>query len=373
MFVLNASKAFLNVLQRELITSGAVHAFRCQFRFSGDWDGLDKTAVFCAGKDKISVVLGPDDTCDIPWEVLRNTCADLHVGVYGTRDDALILPTVWAHLGQIKPGASPGTNATPPTPDVYSQILSAATSAEELAQSVRDDADAGEFDGPPGVSPHIGENGNWWVGDTDTGVYSGGEAPVIGENGNWYVGGEDTGVPATGPSGPAGKDGTAGAPGKDGAPGAAAGFGTPTVTVDGTSGVPSATVTASGPDTAKVFAFEFAGLKGADGQDGADGLPGQPGPAGKDGADGGYYTPSVSASGDLTWTGSEPGMPQIPGANIMGPAGADGTPGAQGPPGRDGADGHTPVRGVDYWTQADQQQMVQDVIAALPVYNGEVE
>lgn len=361
-----------------MVTSGSVNVYLVQFAFSADWDGLDKTSVFRAGDTKISVVLDATNRCQIPWEVLENRGLPLEAGVYGTKNGTVVLPTIWATLGTIKEGASPGENTQPPTPDVYSQILAAASKAEEIAQSVRDDADSGAFDGPPGASPHIGENGNWWIGDKDTGVYSGGEAPVIGGNGNWYVGGEDTGVPATGPSGPpgqtgpAGKDGAAGAPGKDGAPGAAAGFGPPTVTVDGASGVPSATVTASGPATAKVFAFAFSGLKGADGQDGADGLPGQPGPAGNDGADGGYYTPSVSASGDLTWTGSEPGMPQIPGANIMGPAGADGAPGAQGPPGSDGADGHTPVRGVDYWTQADQQQMVQDVIAALPVYNGEV-
>lgn len=34
--------------------------------------------------------------------------------------------------------------------------------------------------------------------------------------------------------------------------------------------------------------------------------------------------------------------------------------------GQDGADGHTPVKGVDYWTDADKAQMVNDVIAALP-------
>ena len=31
-----------------------------------------------------------------------------------------------------------------------------------------------------------------------------------------------------------------------------------------------------------------------------------------------------------------------------------------------------PVRGEDYWTEEDQQQMVADVIDALPVYDGEV-
>ena len=52
--------------------------------------------------------------------------------------------------------------------------------------------------------------------------------------------------------------------------GTAAGFGTPTITVDSGVGTPSATITASGPDTAKIFAFAFHNLKGADGQDGSD-------------------------------------------------------------------------------------------------------
>ena len=38
----------------------------------------------------------------------------------------------------------------------------------------------------------------------------------------------------------------------------------------------------------------------------------------------------------------------------------------------DGDPGYTPVKGVDYWTDADQESIVQQVIATLPVYNGEV-
>ena len=111
------------------------------------------------------------------------------------------------------------------------------------------------------------------------------------------------------------------------------------------------------------------------------------------GGDGGYYIPSVDDGGNLTWTPSKSGMPAVDEANIMGPAGTpgkdgvdgkdgapgkDGEPGAPGPAGADGApgakgeDGHTPVKGVDYWTEADKTAMVSDVIAALPVYNGEV-
>lgn len=47
-----------------------------------------------------------------------------------------------------------------------------------IAQSVRDDADAGLFNGEPGndgITPHIGDNGNWYLGDTDTGKPSRGE------------------------------------------------------------------------------------------------------------------------------------------------------------------------------------------------------
>jgi hypothetical protein len=46
--------------------------------------------------------------------------------------------------------------------------------------------------------------------------------------------------------------------------------------------------------------------------------------------------------------------------------------GAPGRDGIDGKDGKTPVKGTDYFTAADKQEIVNAVIAALPVYNGEV-
>ena len=53
--------------------------------------------------------------------------------------------------------------------------------------------------------------------------------------------------------------------------------------------------------------------------------------------------------------------------------GEKGDPGADGQPGKDGVDGVTPVKGEDYYTEADKTEMVDAVLAALPVYNGEVE
>lgn len=69
----------------------------------------------------------------------------------------------------------------------------------------------------------------------------------------------------------------------------------------------------------------------------------------------------------------EPGRDGAPGpAGPAGPAGKDGAPGQQGPqgapgaPGAPGQDGHTPVKGTDYWTETDKAEMVADVIAAIP-------
>lgn len=41
--------------------------------------------------------------------------------------------------------------------------------------------------------------------------------------------------------------------------------------------------------------------------------------------------------------------------------------------GEDGEDGYTPVKGIDYYTEADKTEMVNRVLAALPIYTGEVE
>ena len=38
----------------------------------------------------------------------------------------------------------------------------------------------------------------------------------------------------------------------------------------------------------------------------------------------------------------------------------------------DGADGHTPVKGTDYWTASDKAEIVSEVVSALPKYGGEV-
>lgn len=40
------------------------------------------------------------------------------------------------------------------------------------------------YQGAPGTTPHIGENGNWWIGETDTGVNAEGQPGEVGPPGN---------------------------------------------------------------------------------------------------------------------------------------------------------------------------------------------
>lgn len=46
--------------------------------------------------------------------------------------------------------------------------------------------------------------------------------------------------------------------------------------------------------------------------------------------------------------------------------------GKKGSDGKNGVDGKTPVKGTDYFDPTDKAEMVAAVIAALPVYTGEV-
>lgn len=73
-----------------------------------------------------------------------------------------------------------------------------------------------------------------------------------------------------------------------------------------------------------------------------------------------------------------PQGPQGPQGEIgpQGPAGPQGETGPQGPKGEDGTPGtpgtpgHSPIKGVDYWTADDKQEIINDVLLALPAAEG---
>ena len=119
-----------------------------------------------------------------------------------------------------------------PGKDGHSPVVTATKSGKATTISVDGAAIATVEDGADGkpgaagadgVTPHIGDNGNWYVGSTDTGKPSRGATgapgkdgadgkpgatgadgitPHIGDNGNWYIGDDDTGKPSRGEQGP---------------------------------------------------------------------------------------------------------------------------------------------------------------------------
>ena len=190
MIICHVSKAAITVAQSVLLTSGMVQAVQVRFCFSPEWEGLTRTAVFRAGQVSVSCLLDEENCCTVPWECLQTAGTHLMAGVYGTRAQEVVLPTVECSLGLICTGAQPAEN-TPqePTPTLVQQLLTTAEAAAQTAASVRADADAGLFCGETGPQGPKGDKGD--TGET-------GPAGPKGETGE------------TGPQGPQGPKGDTG-------------------------------------------------------------------------------------------------------------------------------------------------------------------
>ena len=109
----------------ELLTAGMSKAVTVRFVFSPDWDGLTKTAVFSNGKTTVDVLAAnwDGDTVLVPHEVLAVPGRHARVGVYGSDESGVVLPTVWVTLGKVQPGADPsGDETADPALPVWAQL-----------------------------------------------------------------------------------------------------------------------------------------------------------------------------------------------------------------------------------------------------------
>ena len=217
MIICQVTGAAITVAQNELLTTGMVQAVPVRFRFSPQWAALDRTAVFTAGTVSVSCLLGEDNQCFIPWECLTRAGEYLRVGVYGTRGEKMVLPTVSCLLGPICTGTQPEENTpTEATPTLVQSLLTKAEAAVSAADALRTDADAGLFNGRDGKDGTNGKDGK----DGQNGAP--GEAGPQGPKGDPGETGPQgpKGDPGeTGPQGPKGDTGETGPQGPKGNPG----------------------------------------------------------------------------------------------------------------------------------------------------------
>ena len=141
--------------------TGNVNSYICEFDLSEDWDGLSVFAVFSGGDDVYTVLLSEDMHCKIPAEMLSavGTCS---VGLFGTNaseDNLKRISTGFLQLSVDK-GAYTEENApSVPAPDTWEMLMSKMT-------------------------PKIGENGNWFLWDSEKNTYSDSKKPARGEKGD---------------------------------------------------------------------------------------------------------------------------------------------------------------------------------------------
>jgi hypothetical protein len=208
--------------------------------------------------------------------------------------------------------------------------------------------DNGE-NGADGLTPFIGENGHWWIGETDTGVMA------SGQNGRDGLNGEN------------GADGQNGTPGKDAI--------SPMFIYDAEGGnlkisydngeswsvlVNIGALVSDGVDGVSITSCEINDLgelvvSYSDGRsenlgvvvatNGVDGAPGKNGEDGKNGVDGiGIDDATINEDGHLVITLTDGQVLDL--GNVQGQDGTDGINGVDGAPGKNGEDGKNGVDAI---------------------------
>lgn len=196
---------YITRTDHEKLVAKCRHLYRAEFEFTGDeWTGT-KTALFANGNKAKSQILDEKNSCEIPWEFFDTDTGTIGlVSVFcGDLTTANSASVYIAKSGYVESDAS-----VPPTPDVYQQLIDTANETKEIAQSVRDDADAGKFrgeQGPMGPTGARGEKGE--RGET-------GPQGPIGQTGPQGERGEKGDTGAQGPKGETGLQGEIGKTGE---------------------------------------------------------------------------------------------------------------------------------------------------------------
>lgn len=156
-----------NIYEKELFIEGcaisdSVKFDTVQFSFPESWESYEKTVVFSndAGT-QLNVLLNSQnplcvgkEECYIPHEVLKTP--GFSISVFGIKDDS-VATTTKKFVKVIESGYALGDEPSEPTMTAYQQIINLSNQALNIAQSVRQDADNGVFNGEKGDAGAPGE------------------------------------------------------------------------------------------------------------------------------------------------------------------------------------------------------------------------
>ena len=120
---------------------GTREYLRAEFDFSEEWDGMTKTAFFRGADGENHPKLLEDDTCIVPTEALAAP-GRVGVSVSGTLGETVITTDIKSFT---LPATLSGGTPFDPEPTVWQQILDKVDETKQIAQSVREDAEAGKF------------------------------------------------------------------------------------------------------------------------------------------------------------------------------------------------------------------------------------
>ena len=165
-----------------------------KFFFDGDWQQIQYNA--------FSSMIGSaleGDAVWMRWAGAFKSLEDIEAYVAATKDKEV---GDTADGGLIEDGGEgDGEGETTTTTESTTTTEEETTTTEEETTTTEEETTPtdGEIDDSEDVVyvvtnvPYVGENGNWWIGDVDTGIVAEeGVEPYIGENGTWWIGDVDT-------------------------------------------------------------------------------------------------------------------------------------------------------------------------------------
>ena len=193
-FILN--KDILTIEDKEKPNSGSVNYYEIPVEYDESWDNLTITAVLVeedaeTGKS-ISVIdhnVFIDNNLDGKYQIgfmgytieneektyqistnLKPVIFNKGAGQITTQEQTLPTPTEWEiYIAQMQ--------------SITNTINGLAEDLDAEVQDVITQLENGDFDGADGITPTIGQNGNWYLGDVDTGKPSRGEKGTDGQDG----------------------------------------------------------------------------------------------------------------------------------------------------------------------------------------------